>query len=69
MNKQQAILLTEANELADRLLKELLKASEIAEELKCSFDSWIEIQTEVNRISRILTKATDRCKRRSLVSQ
>ena len=69
MNKQQAILLTEANELADRLLKELLKASAIAEELKCSFDHWIEIQTEVNRISRILTKATDRCKRRSLVSQ
>ena len=69
MNKEQAILLIEANELADRLLKELLKASAIAEELKCSFDHWIEIQTEVNRISRILTKATDRCKRRSLVSQ
>ena len=69
MNKEQAILLIEANELADRLLKELGKASEIAEELKCSFDHWIEIQTEVNRISRILTKATDRCKRRGLVSQ
>ena len=69
MTEQQTILLIEANELADRLLKELLKASAIAEELKSSFDHWIEIQTEVNRISRILTKATDRCKRRSLVSQ
>jgi hypothetical protein len=69
MTEQQTILLIEANELAASLLKELLKASAIAEELKCSFDNWIEIQTEVNRISRILTKATDRCKRRSLVSQ
>jgi hypothetical protein len=69
MNKEQAILLIEANELADRLLKELLKASAIAEELKCSFDHWIEIQTEVNRISFVLDKATARCKRRSLVSQ
>ena len=69
MTEQQTILLIEANELAASLLKELLKASAIAEELKCSFDHWIEIQTEVNRISRILTKATDRCKRRGLVSQ
>jgi hypothetical protein len=69
MTEQQTILLIEANELAASLLKELLKASAIAEELKCSFDNWIEIQTEVNRISRILTKATDRCKRRGLVSQ
>ena len=69
MTEQQTILLIEANKLADKLLKRLAEASAIAEELKCSFDSWIEIQTEVNRISRILTKATDRCKRRSLVSQ
>jgi hypothetical protein len=69
MTEQQTILLIEANKLADKLLKRLTEASAIAEELKCSFDHWIEIQTEVNRISRILAKATDRCKRRSLVSQ
>lgn len=66
---EQQILLIEANELADRLLKKLLEASAIADELKCSFDHWIEIQTEVNRISLVLDKATARCKRRSLVSQ
>ena len=69
MTEQQTILLIEANKLADRLLKKLLEASAIADELKCSFDHWIEIQTEVNRISLVLDKATARCKRRSLVSQ
>ena len=69
MTEQQTILLIEANKLADKLLKRLAEASAIAEELKCSFDSWIEIQTEVNRISFVLDKATARCKRRSLVPQ
>ncbi len=66
MTKQQIDLLTEANELADRLLKKLLEASTIADELKCSFDHWIAAQTEVNRLNKILDKAVNRCKRRAL---
>jgi hypothetical protein len=54
MTKQQAILLIEANELASRLLKELLEASAIADELKSSFDHWIAAQTDVNRLHKIL---------------
>jgi hypothetical protein len=65
MTKQQAILLIEANELASRLLKELLEASAIADELKSSFDHWIAAQTDVNRLTKLLDKAIHRCKRRA----
>lgn len=69
MNKQQAILLIEANELADRLLKKLLEASALAEELESSLDHWIAAQYEVNHLHKILDKAIQRCKRRAMACQ
>ena len=66
MTKQQAILLIEANELADRLLKKLLEASKLADELQSSFDHWIAAQWEINRLHKILDKAVNRCKRRAM---
>ena len=69
MTKQQIDLLIEANELANQLLKKLLEASALADELKSSFDHWIAAQYEVNRLHKILDKAIHRCKRRALISQ
>lgn len=69
MTKQQAILLIEANELSNRLLKKILEASALADELKSSFDHWIAAQYEINRLHKILDKAIHRCKRRALISQ
>lgn len=69
MTKQQAMLLIEANELSNRLLKKLLEASALADELKSSFDHWIAAQYEINRLHKILDKAINRCKRRALISQ
>ena len=66
MTKQQAILLIEANELADRLLKKLLEASKLADELQSSFDHWIAAHWEINRLHKILDKAVNRCKRRAM---
>ena len=66
MTKQQAILLIEANSLADALLKKLLEASALADELQSSFDHWIAAQYEVNRLHKILDKAVNRCKRRAM---
>ena len=66
MTKQQIDLLIEANNLAANLLEKMTETSALADELKNSFDHWIEVQTEANRISRILTKAIARCKRRAL---
>lgn len=66
MTKQQAILLIEANSLADRLLKKLLETSKLADELQSSFDHWIAAQWEINRLHKILDKAIHRCKRRAM---
>jgi hypothetical protein len=66
MTKQQATLLIQANELADKLLKKTLEASALADELKSSFDHWIAAQYEVNRLHKILDKAIHRCKRRAM---
>ena len=66
MTKQQAILLIEANELSDRLLKKLLEASALADELESNFEDWIAAQYEVNRLHKILDKAIHRCKRRAM---
>lgn len=64
--ESRLMLLTEANQLTDKLLIIQKREMILANELYPSFDAWIMQMGNVNRINRILEKATSRAKRRAL---